>query len=70
DGRLAAARRHADRAAVPATGADGTPDFARLLTDNPRLFTRAGCAALDERHGLRDGPLDQAFAAYHATLTG
>ncbi len=70
DGRSAAALLHAVLTSLPATGADGTPDFARLLTDNPRLFTRAGCAALDERHGLRDGPLDRAFAAYHATLTG
>ncbi|MEO3764614.1 amino acid adenylation domain-containing protein [Streptomyces sp. B5E4] len=70
DERSASALLHAVLTSLPATGADGVPDFAGLFVDNPRLFTRAGCAALDERHGLRDGPLDKAFAAYRATLTG
>ncbi|WBB63409.1 amino acid adenylation domain-containing protein [Streptomyces sp. WMMC500] len=70
DERSAAALLHAVLTSLPAGRADGTPDFARLLTDNPRLFTRARCAGLEERHGLRDGPLDEAFAAYRATLAG
>ncbi|SFM63493.1 amino acid adenylation domain-containing protein/thioester reductase domain-containing protein [Streptomyces sp. cf124] len=54
---------------LPASGPDGAPDFRRLLTDNPRLFTRASCTALDARHGLRERPLEAAVAAYRTTLT-
>ncbi|MCC9708330.1 thioester reductase domain-containing protein [Streptomyces sp. MNU76] len=54
---------------LPASGPDGTPDFRRLLTDNPGLFTRASCTALDARHGLRERPLEAALAAYRTTLT-
>lgn len=70
DGRSPAALLRAVLTSLPATGADGVPDFSALLTDNPRLFARDACAALEERHGLRDGPLDTALAAYRATLTG
>ncbi|MEE1760885.1 MULTISPECIES: non-ribosomal peptide synthetase [unclassified Streptomyces] len=54
---------------LPTSGPDGTPDFGRLLTDNPVLFTREACTALDARHGLREGPLEAALAAYRTTLT-
>ncbi|MFM9552376.1 non-ribosomal peptide synthetase [Streptomyces caniscabiei] len=54
---------------LPASGPDGAPDFRRLLTDNPGLFTRASCTALDARHGLRERPLEAAVAAYRTTLT-
>ncbi|UUU36490.1 thioester reductase domain-containing protein [Streptomyces sp. CA-210063] len=54
---------------LPASGPDGTPDFRRLLTDNPGLFTRDSCTALDARHGLREPPLEAALAAYRTTLT-
>lgn len=39
-----------------------------LLTDNPALFAKDACVALDRRHGLADGPLDEAIAAYHRSL--
>lgn len=57
-------------AALPATGPGGTPDLRRLLADNPALFTRRCCAALDTRHGVRERPLAAALAAYRGTLTG
>ncbi|URN14065.1 hypothetical protein LUW77_30145 [Streptomyces radiopugnans] len=65
----AAAVLHALLAALPSAVPGGTPDFRRLLSDNPGLFTRDACAALDARHGLREGPLEAAVAAYRATLT-
>ncbi|WP_327731903.1 thioester reductase domain-containing protein [Streptomyces sp. NBC_00487] len=54
---------------LPTSGPDGTPDFRRLLTDNPGLFTRDSCTALDARHGVREPPLEAALAAYRTTLT-
>ncbi|WP_367123541.1 amino acid adenylation domain-containing protein [Streptomyces phytohabitans] len=65
-----AAALHALLAELPPTGPGGLPDLRRLLADNPALFTRRRCAALDTRHGVRGGPLDAAVAAYRGTLTG
>ncbi|MDX3523614.1 non-ribosomal peptide synthetase [Streptomyces scabiei] len=64
-----AAVLHAVLTLLPVSGPDGTPDFRRLLTDNPGLFTRESCTALDARHGLREQPLEAALAAYRTTLT-
>lgn len=60
---------HALLTALPATGPDGVPDFRRLLADNPGLFARQACAALDARHGFRERPLEEALGAYRTTLT-
>ncbi|MCF6522656.1 non-ribosomal peptide synthetase [Streptomyces sp. JJ36] len=68
DGDSAAAVLLALLTALPAAGPDGTPDLGRLLADNPRYFTRRGCAALDARHAVRERPLEEAVAAYRATL--
>lgn len=65
----AAAVLYALLAALPSAGPGGAPDFRNLLSDNPGLFARDACAALDARHGLSEGPLDAAVAAYRATLT-
>ncbi|SFK20374.1 non-ribosomal peptide synthetase [Streptomyces pini] len=65
----AAAVLHALLTALPSAAPGGPPDFRHLLSDNPGLFTRDACAALDARHGLREGPLEAAVAAYRATLT-
>ena len=43
--------------------------FADLLTDNPALFRKDECRALEERWGLTDGALEGAIAAYGARLT-
>ncbi|MGW3496583.1 non-ribosomal peptide synthetase [Streptomyces sp. NPDC001020] len=59
---------HALLTALPVTGTDGLPEFGRLLADNPALFTRDSCAALEARHGLTERPLAAAIAAYHSTL--
>ncbi|MQY12348.1 Linear gramicidin synthase subunit D [Streptomyces sp. RB5] len=64
----AAAVLHALLTALPVTGADGLPEFGRLLADNPALFTRHCAAALEARHGLTERPLPAAIAAYHRTL--
>lgn len=42
--------------------------FAGLLTNNPRLFGRDGCQAIEQAHALHDGDLDTAIAAYARTL--
>ncbi len=42
--------------------------FARLLTDNPRLFRADACRELERRGGLPDEPLDDALRAYRAHL--
>ncbi|WP_393055571.1 amino acid adenylation domain-containing protein [Streptomyces sp. LN549] len=60
---------HALLTALPATGPDGVPDFRRLLADNPGLFAKEACAALDARHGFRERPLEAALEAYCTTLT-
>lgn len=44
--------------------------FTGLLTDNPRLFERQGCLAIEQAHALHDGDLDAAIAAYAKTLRG
>lgn len=63
-----AAVLHALLTALPVDGPDGLPDFGRLLADNPALFTRASCAALEARHGLADRPSADAISAYRRTL--
>jgi amino acid adenylation domain-containing protein/thioester reductase-like protein len=42
--------------------------FGQLLVDNPRLFRKDECRALEARHGLADPPLDGAAAAYRDRL--
>lgn len=54
---------------LPSTGPAGVPDFQRLLADNPGLFRKEACTALDARHDLRQGPLEAAIDAYRGTLT-
>lgn len=54
---------------LPSTGRAGVPDFQRLLADNPGLFTKEACTALDARHDFREGPLEAAIDAYRGTLT-
>ncbi len=52
-----------DEAALAAT-------FSVLLTDNPGLFDRAGCDALERTHGLAGVDLDNAIARYGRQLLG
>ncbi|WP_410534875.1 DUF6202 family protein [Streptomyces sp. KL2] len=54
--RAEAAGPHALLTALPPAVPGGTPDFRRLLSDDPGLFTKDACAALDARRGLREGP--------------
>ena len=61
--RLRGATEHATLAGLLAGSGLHT-----LLTDNPALFTRDACVALDRRHGLDDGPLAAAVVAYHRLL--
>ncbi|MEU7996244.1 non-ribosomal peptide synthetase [Micromonospora sp. NPDC049060] len=42
--------------------------FATLLTDNPRLFRRDGCAELERRRGFTDHRLGPSVGAYRAWL--
>ncbi|MFR9756373.1 non-ribosomal peptide synthetase [Streptomyces sp. TR06-5] len=64
-----AALLHAMLTSLPAAAPGcAFPDFRRLLADNPALFTRHACAALDARHALRDASLEPALAAYRTTL--
>ncbi|MCX4390152.1 amino acid adenylation domain-containing protein [Micromonospora peucetia] len=42
--------------------------FATLLTDNPRLFRRDGCAELERRGGFTDHRLGPSVGAYRAWL--
>ncbi len=42
--------------------------FASLLTDNPRLFSRAGCRALEQARELPDDGLQGAIGAYRRSL--
>ncbi len=44
--------------------------FSSLLTNNPGLFDRAGCDALERTHGLADVDLDHAIARYGRQLLG
>jgi hypothetical protein len=55
---------------LPSRPGAAHPDFRRLLVDNPALFTRDACTALDARHGLDDQPLAPSVAAYRTTLDG
>lgn len=59
---------HALLTAFPGAGHTGVPDFRRLLTDNPALFTKDACAALDVRHGIRETEPAASLAAYRGTL--
>ncbi len=59
---------HALLTTLPATAPGGVPDFRRLLADNPAVFARDACDALDARHALREGDLAAALAAYRTTL--
>ncbi|MEO3752398.1 amino acid adenylation domain-containing protein [Streptomyces sp. B6B3] len=61
---------HALLTTLPATDPGGVPEFRRLLADNPALFAREACDALDARHALREGALPAALAAYRTTLNG
>jgi hypothetical protein len=60
-----------DFAALDLPGPDGAraPDVRNPLSDHPGLFARGARAVLDARHGLCEGPLDAAVAAYRTTLT-
>ncbi len=42
--------------------------FGKLLTDNPRLFLRGNCGALESAHALPDGDLEASITAYSRTL--